>query len=861
MNKNSSSTYKPIPSRKRNRGARSNFHYFKILVLASTCWPLFIVYVFHYSSILTDSDNGQNPNDAPHSISKIRSKFKLILEHFEPVGYGETLPRVAFILVATKDFTNPEEAIEKSINSILRYTDRNRILVICPVFQNGIISNELQSQIQSKYDALDDGTSIHWHGSQQHSHAKQSNHEHSQKIRVIFSKNNTTGVAASRREAAKFINILVKKHEEAGLKSLNEEIITVFVRPDSVIEGKEWLDTVTNALILKHYDKSNRKTKNVNSMPVPRLSEAKTLNNAVSFMTSSSVGEAKSVNLELTAIKSHSSAEEMARSNGESYRTPIVEGAVTAMKLNTFLNLPAKDNLLDTHYAADLEMSWNLWLCADGIDILPTLRATTDPELRTLNEEKLSKLSALRLVSAWTDGDKIIQTQLFENLAKRYYHSKVDDVLRAAAEASSEFTFVSEISSRCKSFEWYTEEINSEMGEDLNLAIEAKRKDTVKQEKEEPQGEQTTPEIALRPLNLEIVSRAQPISLNYVNMTQDLKKDPNRGGIDEEGNYGYVHDEIALRSNPPAFNLENKDKECNVKDSNFEMLTKRVYLDILSHVKAETQASIGDKDRKKIFCTVYTIEKNHGRIPPIRETWAKHCDGFMVASDKTDKSLGTVRIPHEGPEDYHNIWQKVRSIWNYIYDNYYEKYDWFHIGGDDLYVLVENLRLYLESDEIQLAANGGKSLPTGTETEQYPLFLGRRFKEQGNVNRIFNSGGSGYTINKAALKALVVNAFPTCMPHLKTFAEDVMVAQCFRNKLNVFPYDTKDDAGGERYMPFQPALHLTYRIPKGESNDWYVKYSIDIKEGLDHCSPRSVAFHYIKPTLMKRMYAILHGLC
>ena len=45
----------------------------------------------------------------------------------------------------------------------------------------------------------------------------------------------------------------------------------------------------------------------------------------------------------------------------------------------------------------------------------------------------------------------------------------------------------------------------------------------------------------------------------------------------------------------------------------------------------------------------------------------------MVASTKTDKKLGTVNIPHEGKEEYNNIWQKVRSMWSYIYDNYYEK--------------------------------------------------------------------------------------------------------------------------------------------------------------------------------------------
>ena len=108
------------------------------------------------------------------------------------------------------------------------------------------------------------------------------------------------------------------------------------------------------------------------------------------------------------------------------------------------------------------------------------------------------------------------------------------------------------------------------------------------------------------------------------------------------------------------------------------------------------------------------------------------------------------------------------------------QYDYFHIGGDDLYLIVENLRLYLESEEIRLASNGGHVLPDGTETTQTPLFLGRRFAEGGNRDRMFNSGGSGYTMNKAALKTLVVDGFPKYFPHMHTFSEDVMVATTFR---------------------------------------------------------------------------------
>lgn len=107
-------------------------------------------------------------------------------------------------------------------------------------------------------------------------------------------------------------------------------------------------------------------------------------------------------------------------------------------------------------------------------------------------------------------------------------------------------------------------------------------------------------------------------------------------------------------------------------------------------------------------------------------------------------------------------------MWSYIYDNYYEKYDWFHIGGDDLFLLIENLKLYLESEEIKTAANGGVFLPDGTKTTQTPLLLGRRFAYMGDLNDIFDSGGSGYTMNKAALKLLVTEGFVNYFPHAHT---------------------------------------------------------------------------------------------
>lgn len=74
----------------------------------------------------------------------------------------------------------------------------------------------------------------------------------------------------------------------------------------------------------------------------------------------------------------------------------------------------------------------------------------------------------------------------------------------------------------------------------------------------------------------------------------------------------------------------------------------------------------------------------------------------------------------------------LRLVLRCYHTHYSMQYDYFHIGGDDLYLIVENLRLYLESEEIQLASNGGRYLPDGTEDTQTPLFLGRRFAENGD---------------------------------------------------------------------------------------------------------------------------------
>jgi hypothetical protein len=53
------------------------------------------------------------------------------------------------------------------------------------------------------------------------------------------------------------------------------------------------------------------------------------------------------------------------------------------------------------------------------------------------------------------------------------------------------------------------------------------------------------------------------------------------------------------------------------------MLTDKVFVDLTGHEAAEKRAEHGlsKQKRPKIFCLVYTIEKFHDRVQPIKDTW------------------------------------------------------------------------------------------------------------------------------------------------------------------------------------------------------------------------------------------------
>jgi len=259
--------------------------------------------------------------------------------------------------------------------------------------------------------------------------------------------------------------------------------------------------------------------------------------------------------------------------------------------------------------------------------------------------------------------------------------------------------------------------------------------------------------------------------------------------------------------------------------------------------------------KSRILCLVYSVH-----LPPSYDnrnlraqasTWGKKCDGFIAASNFTDHTVGAVDLPHFGPESYDNMWQKMRSMWAYAYDHYKDDYDFFNICGDDVYVAVDNLRAFVDGPQVMRLEKGYKDaiakhyIRIDKKELPYmnpkPLIFGSPMPHRGCL---FPAGGSGYTMNRAALALLVEVGLPSFLPDAIDSREDVFVGSFFC-KQRVYLSDSRDSLGGLRYGE---TAQQAYDMKNGKNSvrnedKMKIKMGLDFRTGIDSASAQHIAFH------------------
>ena len=298
-----------------------------------------------------------------------------------------------------------------------------------------------------------------------------------------------------------------------------------------------------------------------------------------------------------------------------------------------------------------------------------------------------------------------------------------------------------------------------------------------------------------------------------------------------------------------------------------------------------------DHPHLRLLCAIYTHSPMFYLARTAALTWGRHCDGFVAFSNITIPSLHMIDLRHAGPESYHNMWQKTRSLWSYIYKHYRDEYDLFHLGGDDMYVIPENLKLrYTQVLQVQTASfttssSSSFNMTTTTTNEEMkesssmtsrPIFMGQWVPH--GPNQKFVGGGGGYTLNQPALKVLVEQALPRCHVNTTASFEDRLITKCLR-QVGIEASDTRDRETGEQtYHDTNPNnLYLTVPVPPESPQRRRASFhakaaafwetlphpsqpnrTVGPRNGLQSAAEYSVSFHKIhNPEYMVRLHILL----
>ncbi|CAD6197698.1 unnamed protein product [Caenorhabditis auriculariae] len=234
------------------------------------------------------------------------------------------------------------------------------------------------------------------------------------------------------------------------------------------------------------------------------------------------------------------------------------------------------------------------------------------------------------------------------------------------------------------------------------------------------------------------------------------------------------------------------------------------------------------------MCMIHTATPSHKtRAKTIFETWASRCDGLLFFTNSPmEPEIPHVYWSHLGTRDH--SWEKIRRVFQHAVEKE-RPYDWYLRADDDAYVIVENLRSFLSNYSPKAKHFFGY---------RWNFFVPRGFVD-----------GAAYILSRPAAEAFHdVMKDPTRCPEHHRAEEDQEMAKCLA-AVGIFPEDSRDENGSDRFHHFHPLEHLDM------FSDAFARrfaYYPPLR-GEENFSPEMVSFHHVSPYEMRLLDFILYA--
>ena len=145
-----------------------------------------------------------------------------------------------------------------------------------------------------------------------------------------------------------------------------------------------------------------------------------------------------------------------------------------------------------------------------------------------------------------------------------------------------------------------------------------------------------------------------------------------------------------------------------------------------------------------VLCDPNDLSK---RVVHVKNTWGKRCDIMLYMSSKENRTFPTIGLNVTAGRNH--IASKSKAAWNHIFANYLNKADFFVKADPDTYIVVENMKRFLED-----------------KNTSKPEFYGHMMALP-STNVTYASGGPGIILTRESVRRLVTKAFKLkkdCMP-------------------------------------------------------------------------------------------------